>query len=165
MEYYHGTDKNFDFFDLNAALIYKDFGRGMYLAQEYWHAEAIALGKNGEHAYVRVYEINSDDMRKYLSVKLFKKKSINWVKYIIENRSKVLVPEYDVVEGITADSDAQDKIETFCRTHKTRVPSIKEYKELISKLRPDVYPIQMALLTQRAIDYVEKQYVKTILVK
>lgn len=29
MEYYHGTDKNFDFFDLNAALIYKDFDRGM----------------------------------------------------------------------------------------------------------------------------------------
>lgn len=55
MKYYHGTDNDFNQFDLNKAVAYKDFGSGMYLAREQWHAESIAIGKHGFNAYVKVY--------------------------------------------------------------------------------------------------------------
>lgn len=57
-------------------------------------------------------------------------------KFIIENRSNLLNTDYDIIIGPTADARAQDEIEKFIRTHKTKKPSIKDYKQLISKLNP-----------------------------
>ena len=137
----------------------------MYLAKEYWHAEAVAIGKHGVHSYVKVYNINLEEMRKFFNVKEFKKPSVNWIKFVIENRMSYDFSNYDVVIGPTADAHAQDEIEKFCRKHKSRKISIKEYKELIVKLKPYNYPIQIALLTQDVVDYVESKEVTTIIIR
>lgn len=165
MECYHGTDKEFEHYDLSKSIAYKDFGSGMYLAEEKWHAESVALGKNGNAAYVKIYDLNFDDMLQLYKVKWFKKVSVNWIKFIIESRIKAKNSEYDIVIGPTADARAQDEIEQFYRRHKTRTPSIKEYKELIAKIRPNVYPTQIALLTQAAVNYAESNYIDFYTVK
>ena len=159
MEYYHGTDKSFERYDLGMSFAFKDFGSGMYLAKDKDHAESVALGKHGAHAYIRVYDISIEKMRDAFKVKEFKKASINWVKFIIQNRTIPMNSGYDVVIGPTADARTQDEIEKFCRRHKKKEPSIKEYKQLISKLSPFVYSTQIALLTQNAIDYAEDHIV------
>lgn len=165
MEYYHGTDNSFNHFDLGLSVTFKDFGSGMYLAKDYDHAESVALGKNGLHAYVYVYDISIEKMRKSFRVLEFKKVSMNWVKFILTNRTIAMNSEYDIVIGPTADARAQDEIEKFYRRHKTRKPTIKEYKQLISKLHPYVYSTQIALLTQSAVDYVEDHYIRAITIK
>lgn len=159
MIYYHGTPQYFRNFDIKKSLDYKDFGRGMYLSEKYWHAESIAKKRNAEHAYVMEYDLNIDEMRKILKVKEFKKVSIPWVKFVLLNRNKILQPEYDVVIGATADAAAQDILERFYHNHKKREPSIKEYKELIADLSVHKYPKQICLLTEKAIEYVNSRLV------
>lgn len=157
MLYYHGTDKDFDQFDLNMALPQKDFGAGMYLSQEQWHAERVARAKNGEHVYIRVYDVNMEELRRHLNVRVFKKTSVDWVKYVEINRNSIVDSPYDIVIGATADAAAQKTLEAFHRKHRTRTASPKEYRELISSLSVHRYPIQMAALTQKAINYLENE--------
>ena len=162
MRYYHGTDKDFEKFDLAVAQNYKDFGKGVYLAKDRKHAEAIAKKKNGKHAFVRIYDLNIEDMRSVLKVKVFKKTSLDWVKFVLVNRNEIIHTDYDVVVGATADAKAQDLLEEFYHKHKNVNPSVKEYRELISKLAVYRYSTQICLLTQSAVDYVERQYVDNV---
>ena len=165
MKYYHGTNKDYDNFNIDLAMIYKDFGRGMYLAKEKWHAESIALGKNGTHAYIRVYDIDFTKLRTVLNIKEFKKASTPWIKYVIENRNKIVNPQFDVVIGATADAAAQKEIESFYRKYRHKDASRKDYRDLMSRLDVYKYPTQVALLTQKAIDYAEQNYIETICIK
>ena len=163
MLYYHGTDMAFDSFDLSFAKELKDFGQGIYLSQKEWHANAIAVGKNSQRAFIRVYDLNIDYLRSHFNYKEFKKAKTPWVKFVIENRNAInRSNNYDIVIGATADSKAQDLIESFYRNFKklNRSPSKKEYSDLISSLATYNYPIQMCLLTQSVIDYVNRQLVE-----
>ncbi len=161
MQYYHGTDKAFRNFDLGKAGNYKDFGMGVYLSEEFWHAETVAKKRNGEHAYVMEYDVNIDEMRKTLKVKEFKKTSETWVKFVLHNRNALIQSEYDVIIGATADANAQTEIEKFYRFHKNRQPTKKEYRELIVRLAVHKYPKQVCLRSQRAVDYFDKKYLET----
>lgn len=162
MRYYHGTDKVFREFDIAFALEYKDFGTGIYLAQEEWHAEAIAKRKNKQHAFVRVYDLDIAELKSTFNVKEFKKAKIPWVKFVLQNRNEIVPPKYDIVIGATADARAQDILENFYYRFRKREPSQKEYKQLITDLQVYNYPTQMCLLTQRAVDYVNKHCIKVI---
>ena len=135
------------------------------MAKDKEHAKSVALGIHGIHAYIRVYDISIEKMRNIFKIKEFKKASINWVKFIIQNRTTPRNSGYDVVIGPTADARAQDEIEKFCRMHKRKEPSIKEYKPLISNLNPFVYSTQIVLLTQDVIDYVEDYIVNIEIIK
>ena len=137
----------------------------MYLAKDKDHARSVALGKHGAHTYIRVYDISIEKMRNIFKIKEFKKASINWVKFIIQNRTIPMNSGYDVVIGPTADARTQDEIEKFCRRHKRKEPSNKEYKQLISNLSPFVYSTQIVLLTQDVIDYVEDYIVNIEIIK
>lgn len=161
MRYYHGTDKSFRHFDLSKAGNYKDFGVGVYLSEKSWHAESVAKKRNGEHAYIMEYDVNTDEMRKLLKVKEFKKASEPWLKFILFNRNTVIQPEYDVVIGATADAAAQEEIERFYRFHKNRKPTKKEYRDLLARLATSKYPKQICLLSQKAVDYFNKKYLQT----
>lgn len=161
MQYYHGTDKSFRNFDLSKAENYKDFGIGVYLSEEFWHAESVAKKRNGEHAYVMEYNVNIEEMRKVLKVKEFKKTSEPWLKFVLLNRNTLIKSEYDAVIGATADAAAQTEIEKFYRNHKNRKPSKKEYRDLLVRLAVHKYPKQICLLSQKAVDYFDKKYSKT----
>lgn len=161
MQYYHGTDKSFRHFDLSKAGNYKDFGIGVYLSEEFWHAESVAKKRNGEHAYVMEYDVNIDETRKILKVKEFKKTSEPWLKFVLLNRNTLIQSEYDIVIGATADAAAQAEIEKFYRFHKNRKPTKKEYRDLIVRLATNKYPKQICLCSQKAVDYFNTRYSKT----
>lgn len=163
MLYYHGTDMNFNSFDLSFAKELKDFGQGIYLSQKEWHAEAVALGKNSQYAYIRVYDLDIKYVRDNFNYKEFKKAQKPWVKFILENRNLITRNNnYDVVVGATADSKAQSLIEEFYRRFRrlNREPSKKEYNELISSLAVYNYPTQMCILTQNALNYVNNSLIE-----
>lgn len=161
MRYYHGTNKSFRYFDLGKARSYKDFGAGAYLSEEFWHAELVAKKRNDQHAYVMEYDVNIDDMRKVLKVKEFKKTSESWLKFVLFNRNTLIQSGYDVVIGATADAAAQAEIEKFYRCHRNRKPTKKEYRDLIVRLATNKYPKQVCLLSQRAVDYFDANYIGT----
>ena len=158
MTYYHGTDKDFRKFSLNEAQEYKDFGKGIYLSVSAWHAEKIAMKKNGEHAYVRKYNFDIEGMKEKFNIKEFRKGDIRWVKFVIQNRNTIVQHDYDLIIGPTADAAAQELMEHFYRTYKHRKPGRKDYAELISKLQIFNYPEQVCIVTQNALDYIEQRY-------
>ncbi len=159
MRYYHGTSKQFKDFDLKFAVRYMDFGMGIYLSQEEWHAELIAKKANKEHAFVRCYDLNMSELREKFKVLEFKKVSIPWVKFVLNNRSKVYLTDYDIVIGATADAKAQAEINSFLKQFRSRNPGHKDYRDLISRLSADHFPTQMCLLTQQAVEYVNEHCV------
>ena len=161
MRYYHGTDKSFINFDLSKANSYKDFGSGIYLSEKFWHAKAIATKRNAPNCYVMEYDVNMEEMRQVLKIKEFKKTSESWLKFVLKNRNAIIKPEYDIVIGATADAAAQDIIENFTRKHKTRKPSKKDYRELLSRLSVNNYPRQICLLSDRAVAYFNARYIST----
>lgn len=73
MRYYHGTDKSFINFDLSKDNSYKDFGSGIYLSENFWHAKSIATKRNALNCYVMEYDVNMEEMRQVLKIKEFKK--------------------------------------------------------------------------------------------
>ena len=159
MKYHHGTDKNFDKFNIDIAQEYKDFGKGIYLAEGEWHAQKIAKRKNGRHAFVRIYDFDIKDMKKNFKVKIFKKDNNDWLKFVLLNRNKIISPEYDVVFGSTADADAQNKLESFYRKHKHKKPSHKDYDALRKDLQTNNFPKQICITSQVALDYLEEHFI------
>ncbi len=159
---YHGTDKDYRKFALNEAKNYKDFGKGIYLTADKTHAEKIARKHNTSVYYVRVYDVNIKDLEGLMNIHTFRKVSISWVKYVLKNRNEIVIPEYDVVIGATADAKAQDLLEKFYRRHKSKEATQKEYKELIKSLSVNVYPIQYCLLTPKAVKFFNQNCVKVI---
>lgn len=161
MRYYHGTSENFREFNLEKAENYKDFGKGIYLSEQYWHAESIAKRRNKAHAYIMIYDLNIYEMRKQLKVKEFKKASISWVDFVMLNRNRIIHTEYDVVIGATADASAQKLLEDFYNSHRKKKATRKEYRELIARLAICKYPRQICLLSQKALDYTNKRHSNT----
>ena len=159
---YHGTHKDFRHFALSKANDYRDFGRGIYLTASKEHALNNAKKHNTQTYYVRVYEVDMKELQKELKILLFKKVSLNWVKYVLLNRNEIVESQYDMAIGATADSSAQDILENFYRKHKRHKPSIKEYKELIKKLAVYVYPIQYCLQSPEAVKYFNKRCIDVI---
>lgn len=134
MIYYHGTDKYFKNLMLPQEQSYKDFGMGVYLAELEKHARRVANWKRGENAYIYVYKVNITEIKKQFSTKEFRTISIEWLKYIIYNRTNYGGHDYDLIIGPTADAQAQDEVEDFIRTY--RNPTNEDYKKLQDRLMP-----------------------------
>lgn len=162
MKYYHGTIHNFKDFDLKFAYRCMDFGAGIYLTQKESHAKSIALKGNSQQAYIRTYDLDINELRKRFNILEFKKASIPWVKFVLENRNELLKPEYDIVIGATADARTQyiiNEFNAFCKHIKPREPNKTDYKNLIKRLMPENFPVQMCILSQNALDYVNRHLV------
>lgn len=111
MTYYHGTDKYFKEFRLPLENSYKDFGVGVYLAVSEVHARQTALWKKDIHAYIYVYDINITDVKRNFNVREFRGASLEWVQYIVKNRTEYYGFDYDLIIGPTADAHVQREIE------------------------------------------------------
>lgn len=163
MKYYHGTPVSFDNFSMSEAKDYKDFGKGFYLAKTFKHASDNARKHNAGSAFVRVYDIDVEDMRKCLMVKEFKKPNRSWLDFVLLNRNSIVAPAYDIVIGPTVDSsNVQQKMEIFYRRMRVSSLGRKDYQEFIKSLAPYNFPAQMCCLTQTAVDYVERFFVEAI---
>ena len=163
MKYYHGTDKYFKNFEFPSQKLYRDFGYGIYISESEIHARKVAYWKRGVHAYVYTYQVNITEIRKYFNVKEFKTASIEWLKYIIENRTKFLQTNYDMVIGPTADAKAQDIIQSFIS--KNKEPSLENYKELQKDLKTSVYGTQICIKSQGLLNLFNQSRVKEIKLK
>lgn len=155
---YHGSIYDFQFIDLNKGLGFRDFGKGFYATAVKAHAEGIARrnkrrAESKTHRHVTAYRYNlefDDKNLGGLNVLRFKEPDIEWVKFIIYNRTYNGKPHnYDIVIGPTADAYTVESITQF--THKHRNPTRAEYLDLIEELKARRLPIQYHFGTQRAL--------------
>lgn len=167
MIYYHGTNVLFDNYNISYSGSYKDFGKGFYLSEKESHARSVALWKGGLHAYVYKYSCKLSDLRSLFNVKEFKSASIDWIKFIILNRVSIIDYGYDIIIGPTADADSQKLVSKFVSTYGTDFDTIPvdKLKELQFKLKIHIYPNQICLKSQGAIDYFNSRRVNKICVK
>ena len=106
---YHGTNMDFDTIDFSQSKRYKDFGRGFYLTDIRLQAEELARKRailNGGKAFVQEYEFDELWLRHdSLKVLHFENASIDWARFIYQNRNRTLhfTHDYDIVIGPIAD--------------------------------------------------------------
>jgi hypothetical protein len=159
---YHGSGELFNHIDLNKCSGYRDFGRGLYLSIEYWHAESIAnrRARNTGNGYVYIFKIPKTFSNTPLKIKTFRGPSEAWVDFIIDNRkSECNNHNYDIVIGPTADNSTNTIIKKYLRGDYGKVGSLRAKKLLISLLKPKVYPTQICICTQLGLNYL--RYITT----
>jgi hypothetical protein len=161
---YHGSIYDFNKIDINRGKPNKDFGRGFYTSRT--ESQAVNLAKRNRQieqnrlallsdkapvsAWLYVYEF---DLRKMdtLNVKDFKKADLEWVDFIVENRTNPNPQHgYDVVIGPTANDDTLITIGALLnRTYGD--PKSNRAKELFLEfILADKLPYQTFFGTARA---------------
>ena len=166
---FHGTIYDFSIIDLSVCRINTDFGRGFYLTED--KAQAVDFAsklrdrENGRRfkrkkkllntAYV--YEFQFDiNLVQRLNVKVFSRVDKEWLKFIVLNReSNMMMHNYDIVIGPTADARAQSIIADYRYKLKETNFSDDICKEVISKLRVHKLTTQYCFCTYEAIQYLQ----------
>lgn len=106
---FHGTNTDFDTIDFSQSKRYKDLGKGFYLTDIRSQAEELARKRailNGGKAFVQEYEFDELWLRHdSLKVLHFENASIDWARFIYQNRNRTLhfTHDYDIVIGPIAD--------------------------------------------------------------
>ena len=154
---YHGTDTYFKEFRM-PEIDSKDFGAGVYLAVNKEHAMRVAYWKalhsGSSYRFLYTYNINLDSVRKRYKVKIFRGASVEWIKYVMKNRSCGSGLDYDMIIGPTADASAQRIINEVC---KNEFRSIKiDYGAVRNRLKVGVYGNQVCIKSQRLLNEVNK---------
>lgn len=157
MKYYHGTSVKFTNLDLNFANSYKDFGTGIYLATQKGHAKSIANLRTGFYKCILIYEFDYNDMCSRFNIRRFRTASVDWVKYIIANRTTLFSDNVDVVIGPTADSKVQKIIQEFIHMYPS--PTENDYRNLALLLKPYTFPDQVCLKSEQAVSYFNSKLV------
>ncbi|MDR1642038.1 MAG: DUF3990 domain-containing protein, partial [Clostridiales bacterium] len=118
---YHGTTHDFSAIDSSLGNPYKDFGRGFYTSRTESQAINLAIRNreiaNGRlsisstnekvAAWLYVYEFDMQFLN-FLNFKEFKKPDLQWVDFIVSNRSNPKFRHgYDMVIGPAANDDTQ----------------------------------------------------------
>lgn len=160
MKYYHGTDRYFEKFQFPTQRAYKDFGFGIYLSDSEPHARSVAYWKRGAHVFVYTYQVNITDIKRHFHVREFKSASLEWLKYIIANRTIYLQDTCDLVIGPTADMATHGLIQDFIKNHP--YPSLNDYKELKEALMVDKYGNQICIKSQALLDLFNKSRIKEV---
>ena len=111
---YHGTNTLIQTIDVMKGKPFKDFGRGLYVTQEYSHACNLAVrnkhfekrryGKECD-AYVYTYSLDMVKARSF-RIKEFSVADLEWIRFVLDNRrSNDKSHNYDIVTGPTANDD------------------------------------------------------------
>lgn len=155
---YHGSGYNFNEINLSKCKGYRDFGRGFYLSERREHALSMAkrgLMKTGE-GYIYHYRVPSS-FPLGVNVKYFKSASIEWLDFIIENRSlKYHKHKYDVVIGPTCDAAVTNLIDKYESGEFGEVGNIEAKQRLIKELKTHVFPFQTCVCTKRGVECITR---------
>lgn len=119
MKLYHGTNIDFESIDLSMSNPYKDFGRGFYLTSIRSQASDMAIKRAkfyGGKPVIKTYEF--DKNRLYdntLKVRFFNGVSIEWAKFINNNRSRKrsFIHGFDIIVGPIADDGVAYLLDRF----------------------------------------------------
>lgn len=143
--------------DLSRTKPYKDFGKGFYLSDNLTQAQEMAqqrvlISREGEE-HVMTYEFDEKVLNDAsLKVKRFRAYSMEWLNFVLKNRSKKNCEHhgYDIVIGPIANDKVGLQIRLFESKYidkKTLLRKLKYIKGMT---------IQYYFGTQRAIDKLQK---------
>jgi hypothetical protein len=135
MKLYHGSNVDISIPDLSKSKPYKDFGQGFYLSAD--KNQAIEMAKQKTVLMrcgapcISAFEFDESLMQSSeLKVKIFNEYSVEWARFILENRDMKRqhpVHNYDIVYGPIAD----DGVTFQLRRHLSGAITIEELvKEL-----------------------------------
>ena len=106
MKLYHGTNAEILRIDLKESRVDKDFGIGFYLTPDKQVAQRQAERKFEQYGVgeARVYEYTIDDNAlQALKVLQFDSYTMEWARFVLMNRTRTQVHNYDIVIGPIAD--------------------------------------------------------------
>ena len=112
---YHGSNANFDVFDLTFTKRGKDFGRGIYLTTSKKQALKWAIRFN--KGYIYECELNDSllEERNDLKIKALLEYNTEWLDFIVSCRIKGYEPQYDIVYDRMADNTYKNLSELLIR--------------------------------------------------
>lgn len=150
---YHGSTVNVQFIDLSKGKDYKDFGKGFYTTSSKIQAEKFAkllARRRKTKGYVSEYK--ADKLIEGLSFKEFKTADIEWLDFVVFNRTHAGKQHpYDIVIGPVADDDTNIVIQAYMNGvyGNPDYPTVKSY--VISLLEPENLKNQIYIGTDRAV--------------
>ena len=182
MKLYHGSTSLFNSIDVKKGKGYKDFGKGFYATESIRHAEKIALRNkeilikrqeviNNRNPKIKLskikayrYNLDFNEDINDLNIKIFNKANEEWLKFVIANRqSPVLIHDYDIVVGPTADAQTTMIINEYLDELIETNFSEKTCRKVISKLKPENLPKQYFFGIEKSIkklSLIKRQEVK-----
>lgn len=142
---YHGTPMNFDIPSLEKCKPHRDFGRGFYLAQNYFDALPMSI-KNSYYGVVQTYEL--EDIGD-LNVLVLDGYSDEWLSFVVRSRLGA-VSDYDIVIGNMAAGGANLKAK-FSKFRANNVAADEVAAIMINELTRTALGVQYAFLTPVAL--------------
>lgn len=125
-----------------------DFGKGFYttsdLEQAAKWAKRTALRLHQDNSYISVYEI-SDEAIKDLKVLHFDSPNVEWLRFVVRNRTGQPAPEdWDIIIGPVANDQTAPVIDLF-------LDGRYDEEETIKRLLPQKLKDQYTFKTEKAI--------------
>jgi len=163
---YHGSIHEFDNVDVLRGKPYKDFGVGFYTSKVQSHAadlakrnQQIELRRAKLHnidiklsAWIYIYEFDLNAL-KGLKVKEFKTADVDWVKFIVQNRtSKNHQHDYDIVIGPTADDQTLITVQAYLAGLYGNLDDDRAIQTFLELIEPQKLPAQIYFGTQKAAE-------------
>lgn len=114
---YHGSNVGIKEVDLSKSKPGKDFGKGFYLSDTEEQAKELASFKSeqlGGSPIVSKFMFNKEDLfNSDLKIKIFEDYTLEWVDFIIANRTGNPVCQYDFVYSPIADDKVGRQLRRF----------------------------------------------------
>lgn len=158
MRLYHGSNQLITNIDLSKSKLHRDFGRGFYLTADYRRAVNMAMRTKditrSGNAHVTPFLFYKDRCSADVKIKVFRKRTIEWVLFVVDNRDWELdyQHDYDIVIGPVADSRTDRIVKTYKQKYGNAYRDPKNLVELEKELRfPGSEYIQYCFCTQKGI--------------
>lgn len=163
---YHGTTSLIDTIDVAKGKPYKDFGRGFYVTQDYYHARNLAIrnkcleqdlyGRESA-AYVYTYALDMDKAQNF-SVVEFAVADLDWICFVLENRRvRWRNHNYDIVIGPTANDDTSLVLKSYFGGLYGDVESERALRTALEMIESENLPAQICFSTNTATVCLEKK--------
>jgi len=152
---YHGSDSDFETFDLKLTKAFKDYGKGFYLTSSLRQAQKWAQKKAGSKTvtYIYCYKIQDICEREWKILELLKYDK-TWIDFITESRINGIETEYDIIYDRIADSQFDKISDTLIKYNKERITSQKAI-ELIKWKKDD--GDQYCFKTEKALTLLKRE--------
>jgi hypothetical protein len=166
---YHGTFHDFTDIDVTAGKPFKDFGPGFYTSQSYEHARTMATrnldieqrrlrrmkSERKLVPWIYTYELDFSKLA-LLKVKRFETADVEWVRFIILNRTtETLQHDYDVVIGPTANDKTLATVQTYLSGNYGKTDNDEVIGIFLRQIEPYKLPRQVFFGTQCAAKMLE----------
>ncbi|AXU29184.1 TPA: DUF3990 domain-containing protein [Clostridioides difficile] len=132
-----------------------DFGKGFYLTSIKTQALnwTERFKKRGKKAYLNIYSLDIDELKKSCNVKIFDSYNLEWLDFILECRNMSdIYMKYDVIIGGIADDKIYNTIELY-------QDNLIEKDEALKRLKYYKPNEQICITNQNVIDkYLKFRY-------